>query len=102
MNKLATSSFNNLCINFIISKFNFNNNKKSKLKVNKVKNNFLRFYFFTIKLLKDFKYCYIIKLSNKKNQDIFVFYNYIILELIDIFISNFKILKKAIIKNLDN
>lgn len=73
MNKLATSSFNNLCINFIISKFNFNNNKKSKLKVNKVKNNFLRFYFFTIKLLKDFKYCYIIKLSNKKKSRYFCF-----------------------------
>jgi len=52
--------------------------------------------------LKDFKRRYIIELSTKKNQNIFVFYNYVIAKSIDIFISNFQNLKKIVIKNFDN
>jgi len=72
------------------------------LKANKVEDNLLSFYSFKIKLLKNLKRRYIIELSTKKNQDIFVFYNYAIVKSIDISISNFQILKKVVIKNLNN
>jgi len=52
--------------------------------------------------LKNLKHRYTIELFIEKNQDIFVFYNYTIVESINISISNFQNLKKIVIKNLNN
>ncbi len=98
--KLDTSKSKNSRIGYTFNKID-NNNKKDSL-LFQDENNLLFFYFSKRKQSTKFNRRYIIELSTKKEQDIFIFFNTFIANSIDTFILDITTLKTTINKDFDN
>ncbi len=98
--KLDTFESKNSRIDYIFNEIDSNNKKNFLLFQNK--DNLLSLYFSKRKQSTKFNCRYIIELSTKKEQDIFIFFNNSIANSIDISISNATTLKTTINKDSNN